>query len=155
MPIEFVPKSHTPIQKAIITAFLPKFARDCKLLYVNDENTNDLNESLLTDLNITKADIGLLPAVVGYDSKKGWLYLFETESCMTESRVSQLKHLLAACKAELIFISAFLTKQDYIESIEHIAWESEVWLADNPDHMIHFNGNKFLGPYKKTKTRVL
>lgn len=31
--------------------------------------------------------------------------------------------------------------------IPHIAWESEVWMADDPDHMIHFNGERFLGPY--------
>jgi hypothetical protein len=29
----------------------------------------------------------------------------------------------------------------------HIAWESEVWIAEDPDHMIHFNGERFLGPY--------
>ncbi|MBS1775349.1 MAG: hypothetical protein JSS64_03610, partial [Bacteroidetes bacterium] len=23
----------------------------------------------------------------------------------------------------------------------------EVWIADNPDHLIHFNGHKFLGAY--------
>ena len=24
---------------------------------------------------------------------------------------------------------------------------AEVWIADNPDHLIHFDGDKFLGPY--------
>ena len=28
-----------------------------------------------------------------------------------------------------------------------IAWETEVWIADEPDHMIHYNGERFLGPY--------
>ena len=25
--------------------------------------------------------------------------------------------------------------------------ESEVWIAEDPDHMIHFNGERVLGPY--------
>jgi hypothetical protein len=28
-----------------------------------------------------------------------------------------------------------------------IAWETEVWVADAPSHLIHFNGERFLGPY--------
>ena len=24
--------------------------------------------------------------------------------------------------------------------------ETEVWIVEKPDHMIHFNGDKFLGP---------
>ncbi|MFS2517149.1 MULTISPECIES: BsuBI/PstI family type II restriction endonuclease [Parabacteroides] len=27
-----------------------------------------------------------------------------------------------------------------------IAWETEVWIAENPGHMIHFNGDRFIGP---------
>ena len=26
-------------------------------------------------------------------------------------------------------------------------WESEVWVAEDPDHLIHFDGERFLGPY--------
>ncbi len=31
-----------------------------------------------------------------------------------------------------------------------VAWETEVWIADNPDHLVHFNGHKFLGPMYDT-----
>ncbi len=31
--------------------------------------------------------------------------------------------------------------------LAQIAWESEVWIAEEPMHMIHFNGERFLGPY--------
>jgi hypothetical protein len=29
-----------------------------------------------------------------------------------------------------------------------IAWETEVWVADAPSHLIHFDGARFLGPYE-------
>ena len=28
-----------------------------------------------------------------------------------------------------------------------IAWEIEVWCADAPSHLIHFDGARFLGSY--------
>ena len=31
--------------------------------------------------------------------------------------------------------------------ISHISWETEAWIAKAPDHLIHFNGERFLGPY--------
>jgi hypothetical protein len=154
MPTAATQNNTSLLQGAITNIFLPRFAKGSQLLYVcsTDETEAYLNESALKLLGIKQADVSLLPGVIAFDEKKGWLYLSEVSSdftCMTETRISKLKQLLFGCKAGLIFISAFLTKQDYIECIPDIAWESEVWLADNPEHMIHFNGDKFLGPYKK------
>ncbi len=67
---------------------------------------------------------------------------------MSEIRVYELKKMLKDCTAELIFVTAFLTRTEFRKWIIDIAWETEVWTADNPDHLVHFNGNKFLGPYK-------
>lgn len=66
---------------------------------------------------------------------------------MSETRVLGLKKLLKDCKAELIFVTSFLTKQDFRRWMLHVAWETEVWIADNPEHLVHFNGHKFLGAY--------
>jgi hypothetical protein len=37
--------------------------------------------------------------------------------------------------------------------ISQIAWESEVWIPEDPDHMIHFNPEEFLGPYANVLRR--
>ena len=66
---------------------------------------------------------------------------------MSEDRVFELKKMLKDCKAELIFVTAFTSRNDFRKWILDIAWETEVWTADNPEHMVHFNGNKFFGPY--------
>lgn len=62
-------------------------------------------------------------------------------------RRKELKGLFAGCKAGLVFVTAFESRKAMQSFVSHIAWESEVWIAEDPDHMIHFNGERFLGPY--------
>ena len=47
----------------------------------------------------------------------------------------------------LVFVTAFLSKKDLTRYLGDIAWETEVWVADAPSHLIHFNGERFLGPF--------
>ncbi|MFT4203992.1 MAG: BsuBI/PstI family type II restriction endonuclease [Chitinophagaceae bacterium] len=74
------------------------------------------------------------------------LYMLETFS---EIRLLQLQKLTKGCKADIVFVTAFLNRAKFKQFMVDIAWETEVWIADNPDHLVHFNGDKFLGPYKK------
>jgi BsuBI/PstI restriction endonuclease domain len=37
------------------------------------------------------------------------------------------------------------------DNLDEISWETEVWVADSPAHLIHFNGERFLGPYPESK----
>lgn len=66
---------------------------------------------------------------------------------MNEVRILELKRLTKSCSAKIIFVTAFLTKAEFRKWIMDIAWETEVWIADNPDHLIHFDGEKYLSPY--------
>jgi len=66
-------------------------------------------------------------------------------------RRKELKDLFAGCKAGLVFVTAFETRRTMQTFVSHIAWESEVWIAEDPDHMIHFNGERFLMPYPDLK----
>jgi hypothetical protein len=62
-------------------------------------------------------------------------------------RYNELSNLFKGCKAGLVYVSAFPTRKTFLKHLEVIAWETEVWIADAPTHMIHFNGTRFLGPY--------
>jgi hypothetical protein len=62
-------------------------------------------------------------------------------------RRSELKALFKGCKAGLVFVTAFADRANYLRFATQIGWETEVWIADSPDHIIHFNGERFLGPY--------
>lgn len=145
---------HNDLQKEIIEEFLPRFGNGCEVLYIGDTKNKLLhyNEQKLKSLGFFKLSNDELPDIVAYNKNKNWLYLIEavySSGPMSEIRMLELKKALSKCTAELIFITAFISKNDFKKYFSEIGWESEVWTADNPDHMVHFNGNKFLGPHKK------
>ena len=91
-----------------------------------------------------------IPDVIVHDTKRNWLLLIEAVTSagpVDGKRRKELKDLFAGCKAGLVFVTAFETRRTMQTFVSHIAWESEVWIAEDPDHMIHFNGERFLGPY--------
>lgn len=67
---------------------------------------------------------------------------------MNDERVRQLKQLVADCRANVVFVTAFLSKTEGLKHLKEIAWETEVWFANEPNHMMHLNGYKFLEIYK-------
>lgn len=93
---------------------------------------------------------GKLPDVVIYNAANNWLFLIEAVTShgpVDHKRYGELSALFKNCTAGLVFVSAFPDMKTYAKYSAAIAWETEVWIADNPSHMIHFNGSRFLGPY--------
>jgi type II restriction enzyme len=90
-----------------------------------------------------------MPDIVLYDEKKHWLFLIEAVTShgpMSPKRVLELKDALSTCSAGLIFVSAFPDMKEFKRHVDGIAWDTEVWIADTPQHLMHFNGDRFLGP---------
>lgn len=151
-PIELSLGEHNVLQKALIEEFLPRFGSDCAVLYIGDTSNKTLHIELeeLKKLNFFELSHDELPDIISYSKKNNWLYLIEavhSSGPMSETRVLELKKMLKDCKAELIFVTGFLTRPDFRKWMLDVAWETEVWIADNPDHLVHFNGHKFLGAY--------
>lgn len=145
------PGKHNEVQAAIVQEFAPRFAPGSTLLYLGDtaKKTLILNEAMLDaiGLPITKHD--KMPDVVLYSPEKNWLFLIEAVTShgpVSPKRKMELEETLGGCEAERIYVSAFPDFAEFKKHATNIAWETEVWLADMPDHMIHFNGDKFLGP---------
>lgn len=150
--LEFSQGGHNQLQREVIDEFLPKFGNGCELLYIGDTTNKYLLrlDDKLQKLGFFHLSHDELPDIVAYDATKNWLYLIEvvySSGPMSEERVFELKKLLIKCTAELIFVTAFTSRADFKKYLLDIAWESEVWTADNPEHLIHFNGGKFLGPH--------
>jgi type II restriction enzyme len=150
--LHFSTGEHNILQKEIIEEFLPRFGGGCLVLYIGDtaKKLLHIDEDNLKRLNFFTLSHDELPDIIAYDPKHNWLYLIEavySSGPMSEIRLHELKKLLKNCKADLIFITAFLKRDDFRKWSSDIAWETEVWIADNPDHLIHFNGSKYLGPY--------
>jgi type II restriction enzyme len=152
--IELSSGGHNQLQREVIEEFMTRFAQGCEVLYIGDAiNRTKLHyeKDKLNALGFFVLAHDELPDIIAYNKQKNWLYLIEvvySSGPMSEERVLELKKALNNCKADLIFVTAFTSKQDFKKYLFDIAYETEVWTADNPDHLVHFNGEKFLGPYK-------
>lgn len=144
---------HNALQKQIIESFLPIFGHGCDVLYVGDTTQKNLfvDKEALEGIRFFELAHDKLPDVIAYSAADNWLYLIEavtTANPITELRRRALLEAAADCTADLIFVTAFPDRDTYRKFAKDIAWETEVWIADSPEHMIHFNGDKFLGPHK-------
>ncbi len=92
-----------------------------------------------------------MPDVIAYIEKKNWLVLIEAVTShgpVDAKRRNELKALFKSSRAGLVFVTAFLDRRSMVKYLSDISWETEVWVADAPSHLIHFNGERFLGPYE-------
>jgi hypothetical protein len=146
------PGGQNPLIKAVIEHFCPAFAPGGVVLYIGDTENKfvHLETAGLAALGITLDSAAKIPDVIVHYTARNWLLLIEAVTSagpVDGKRRKELKHLFAGCKAGLVFVTAFENRRAMQTFISHIAWESEVWIAEDPDHMIHFNGERFLGPY--------
>jgi len=148
--------SHNQLQVNIINEFSSRFAKASKLLYIGDTADKYIyvDKVSLEKINIpiSKDEKLQLPDILLYDEKKNWLYLIEavtTHGAIDQKRVNELEKMFERCPANKIYITAFTDRKTFRKYIADIAWETEVWISEEPDHMIHFNGDKFMGPYSK------
>lgn len=142
---------HNQLQKAIIEEFAPRFAPDYECLYVGDTTAKDLvkNEEKLHELGFEITLHDKMPDVVLYSESKNWLYFIEAVTSvgpMEPKRIKEINEMTEGVTAGKIFITAFLDFKTFKKFSDSLAWETEVWIADMPDHMIHLNGDKFIGP---------
>lgn len=151
--------SHNTLQVDIINEFSSRFAHNAKLLYIGDTADKYIYVDKVTlesiGIPISKNDKLQLPDILLYDESKNWLYLIEavtTHGAIDQKRVNQLEEMFKDCPADSIYITAFQDRATFRKYIADIAWETEVWISEEPDHMIHFNGDKFMGPYLNIDT---
>jgi len=152
--LEFGLGEHNQLQKAIVEEFLPRYGFGANVVYIGDAE----NKFLYYDVD-TAGEIGLatlaheeLPDVVAYSQERNWLYLIEavhSSGPMSPERIIVLQPFLKNCTADIIFVTAFIDRATFRKFVADIAWETEVWIASSPDHLVHFDGEKFLGPYRQ------
>lgn len=147
----FSPGKHNQLQKAIIEEFAPRFAPNSECLYIGDTIQKDMvkNVKKLSWLGFEITLHDKMPDVVLYCEDKDWIYFIEAVTSvgpMDPKRILEIKSMTNKVLSGKIFVTAFLDFQTYKKFSERLAWETEVWIADMPDHMIHLNGDKFLGP---------
>ena len=146
------PGEHSKLIKAIVEDFGSRYAPGGRLLYVGDTGDKHgfLDEELLASLGVILDNHGKMPDVVIHLEEKNWLLLIESVTShgpVDAKRQGEIAKLFESCTAGLVYVSAFPSRKTFLKHLNAIAWESEVWIADAPSHLIHFNGARFLGPY--------
>ena len=146
------PGGQNPLIKQIIEEFCPRFAAGATVVYIGDAESKflHLETAYLEGLGVVIAPSAKMPDVVVHDTKRNWLLLVEAVTSVGAvdwKRRNELKELFKGCKAGLIVVTAFETRRSMQGFLPQISWETEVWVAEAPDHLIHFDGQRFLGPY--------
>lgn len=148
---KFSTGKHNELQKAIIEEFAPRFAPNSECLYVGDTIEKDLvkNVEKLKGLGFEITLHDKMPDVVLYREDKDWIYFVESVTSvgpMDPKRILEIEEMTKDVTAGKIFVTAFLEFKTYKKFAEELAWETEVWIAEMPEHMIHLNGDRFMGP---------
>ena len=153
LQLELTAGGQNVLVKEIIEQFAPRFVPGGHVVYVGDAGEKHLLYDIeyLNGLGVEIDPHGKMPDAVVHYIERNWLILIEAVTShgpVNVLRHNQLKDLFAGSTAGLVFVTTFLDRAAMREYLPEIAWETEVWVADAPDHLIHFNGERFLGPYE-------
>lgn len=150
--IDLSPGEHSELIKGIVEEFGPRFVPGGVLIYVGDtgEKWGYFDKEGLSRLGVIVDSHGKMPDVILYLEDRNWLVLVESVTShgpVDAKRHNELSRIFAASSAGLVFVTAFPDRSVMGRYLTDIAWESEVWVANAPSHLIHFNGDRFLGPH--------
>jgi len=150
--IKLSPGGQNVLVKKIMDDFCPLFTPGSYVIYVGDTQTKwaYFDANALSRLGVEVEEHGKMPDVVVHYVEKNWLILIEAVTShgpVNPKRRQELKELFSGSTAGLVFVTAFLDRKAMVKYLNDISWETEVWIAESPTHLIHFNGERFLGPY--------
>jgi len=150
--IKLSPGVHSQLIHDIVCEFGPRFAPGSEVIYLGDTGAKEdfFKKERLKNLGVVVNRKGKLPDVVLYWPDRNWLLLIESVTShgpVDGKRYRELAELFKDSKPGLVYVTAFPTRKMMGKYVGDISWETEVWVAENPTHMIHFNGDRFLGPH--------
>ena len=152
--IRLSPGGQNVLVKKIMDDFCPLFTPGGYVIYVGDTQAKwaYFDSDALALLGIEIQEHGKMPDVVVHHTEKNWLVLIEAVTShgpVNPKRRQELKALFSESTAGLVFVTAFFDRKAMLKYLNDISWETEVWIAESPTHLIHFNGERFLGPYEE------
>jgi adenine-specific DNA-methyltransferase len=154
MKVKLTPGSHNALLRNVVMEFCPRFTPAGKVIYMGDAGGKwkYVDSAMFKELGIDVDEHGKMPDLMVYYTEKQWVVVVEVVTShgpVDPKRRGELSNLFTRVKDKLVYVTAFPTKSLMAKYLGEISWETEVWVAENPDHLIHFNGKRFLGPYDK------
>lgn len=146
------PGGQNPLIAAMVSEFCARFIPGGEVIYIGDADNKlaTFHEERLAELGVQVDHHGKLPDLVVFDASRNWLFLMEAASThgpVDAKRHAELKILFGESTAGLVYVSCFPDRPTMRKFLADLAWETEAWCADAPSHMIHLNGDRFLGPH--------
>jgi adenine-specific DNA-methyltransferase len=156
--LKLSPGPHSELIAQIVQEFAPRFVPGSRLIYVGDTGNKSIvfDEKRFAEIGVVLHGRGKLPDVVFHYEKRNWLVLVESVTSvgpMDGKRHAELMSLFAKSTAGLVFVTAFPDRALMARFLGDLAWETEVWCASDPSHLIHFNGDRFLGPHEPQRSK--
>ncbi len=150
--ISLTPGRHSKLIKDVIKEFAPRFAPGAEVIYIGDagKKMGYFNKELLHGLGVVVDEHGKMPDVVLYFGKRNWLFLIESVTShgpVDAKRQEELKTVFGEVHCGIVYVTVFPDRSTMAKHLASISWETEVWCADSLTHLIHFDGERFLGPY--------
>lgn len=151
-PLALSPGGQNVLIKAMVEDFCAYYTPGGIVLYVGDADAKwaHFDIQALTRLGVRVDSHGKMPDLVVHMPDRNWLVLLEAASShgpVDAKRHAELSTLFEGSTAGLVYVSCFPSRAEMRKYLADIAWETEVWCADSPTHLVHFNGERFLGPY--------
>ncbi len=151
--IQLSPGGQNVLVKKVLDDFCPLFTPGGRVIYVGDTEQKwaYFDPDSLRVLGVEIEEHGKMPDVVVHHVSKNWLVLIEAVTShgpVNPKRRLELGELFANSKAGIVYVTAFMNRRTMLKYLDEISWETEVWIAESPTHLIHFNGERFLGPYE-------
>lgn len=152
--IKLLPGRQNLLVKKVLADFCSLYTPAGHVLYVSGtkEKWSHLDSDALAKLGLTIKECGSMPDIAVHHLEKNWLFLIEavgSHGPISTKRRQELKELFAGSKAGIVYVTAFLNRRTMVKHLDDIAWETVVWIAETPTHLIHFNGGRLHGPYER------
>ena len=148
--LDLSPSGQSVLIRDIVEEMLPRFAPGCQVLYIDDTDHKHgvIDAALMDELDISLKAREKAPDVIAWDGVRGWLFLMEAASThgpVDVTRKAELRDLFADQWDKVVLVSCFPNRKIMQRYLAQLAWETEAWCADTPDHMVHLNGSRFMG----------
>jgi hypothetical protein len=140
------PGRHNLLEKAVVETLGPALLQHPQVVYLGDTapRAGYQDRSLMRRLNLPIVVSVSLPDVILYSLEDQTLLVVEaviSSGPVTPGRLAQLRELTAGpanLGMKTVYISAFPSRRVFRRFVEDIAWESSVWIEDEPYNIIHF-----------------
>ncbi|WP_420622947.1 BsuBI/PstI family type II restriction endonuclease [Candidatus Poriferisodalis sp.] len=151
--IDLSPGGQNPLIAEVIEEFCSRFTPGGQVWYVGDADSKFavFEEDSFVEAGIHTGRHGKMPDLIVHDARRDWLVVVEAVTShgpIDPKRRNELDELLGSTSLDLVYITAFADRPTFRQFASDIAWETDVWIAESPDHLIHYDGDRFLGPYE-------